>query len=171
MWDLTHTWYVNEMKENLICPLNKRLYILQQLAGKCPKKCVKNLAHGLIFSKLSFRIQYWSRPLTEELWTKIEVIVNKAARAMLKVRTLDMHVLDLYRVLDWLPPRTCRDFQDLSLFWSIKHYKTPRNLSEMFLAHNETLPDDKSSYFRVKLKRIKNCKLNQTWTRPDLNLT
>ena len=82
--------------------------------------------------------------MTDELWRKIEIIVNKAARAVLKVRTLEMHVLDLYRVLDWLPARTGRDFQDLSLFWSIKHYKTPKNLSDMFQAHSETLPEDTS---------------------------
>ena len=51
-WDLTHTWYVNEMKNCLIASLNKRLYALNNLKDKCPKKCVKNLAHGLIYSKL-----------------------------------------------------------------------------------------------------------------------
>ena len=59
-WDLTHTWYVSEMKDNLIASLNQRLFVLRQLAPLCPKKCVKNLAHGLIYSKLIFGIQYWS---------------------------------------------------------------------------------------------------------------
>ena len=75
-WDLTHTWYVNEMKNCLIASLNKRLYVLNKLKDKCPKKCVKNLAHGLIYSKLIFGIQFWSKPLPEELWQKIQVIVN-----------------------------------------------------------------------------------------------
>ena len=38
-WNLTHDWYVAGMKDNLICSLNKRLYILGQLQKKCPKKC------------------------------------------------------------------------------------------------------------------------------------
>ena len=46
------------------------------------------------------------------------------------------------RLLNWLPAKTCRDFQDLSLFWSIKHYRTPRSLSVMFMGHSETLPED-----------------------------
>ena len=138
-WDLTHTWYVNEMKNCLLSSLNKRLYVLNKLKDKCPKKCVKNLAHGLIYSKLIFGIQYWSKPLPEELWQKIQVIVNKAARAVLKISPLQMHVLDLYRVLDWLPASACRDFQDISLFWSIKHNRIPSNLSLMFASHTDTI--------------------------------
>ena len=125
------------MKDNLISSLNKRLFILSQLQNKCPKKCLKNLAHGLIYSKLNFGIQYWSRPLSDELWKKIQIIVNKAARIVLKVRPLQMHVRDLYRVLDWLPASESRDFADLSLFWSIKHYETPHNLSMMLRSHQE----------------------------------
>ena len=120
-WDLSHTWYVNEMKNCLIASLNKRLYMLNKLKDKFPKKCVKNLAHGLVYSKLIFGIQYWSRPLPDDLRQKIQVIVNKAAQAVLKIRPLQMHVLDLYRVLDWLPASACRDFQDISLFWSTRH--------------------------------------------------
>ena len=138
-WNLTHEWYVAGMKDNLICSLNKRLYVLQKLQNKCPKKCLKNLAHGLIYSKLNFGIQYWSRPLSDELWKKIQVIINKAARIVLKVKPLQMHVRDLYRVLDWLPANECRDFADLNLFWSIKHYETPLNLSNMFKSHNQEL--------------------------------
>lgn len=52
-WYLTHTWYVTEMKDYLLAGLNQRLYVLRQLANKCPKKCVQNLAHGLIYSKFS----------------------------------------------------------------------------------------------------------------------
>ena len=139
-WNLTHTWYVSEMKDNLIASLNKRLFILRKLAPLCPKRCVKNLAHGLIYSKLIFGIQYWSRPLPEPLWSKIEVILNHAARVVLKIRNpLKMHVKDLYRVINWLPADACRDFHDLSLFWSIKHHKTPRDLSTMFTSHSEQI--------------------------------
>ena len=131
-WDLQHKWYVSEMKENLLASLSKRLYILERLASKCPKKCVKNFAHGLIFSKLCFGIQYWSRPLPESLWNQLVVLVNRAARAVLKIKPLQMHVLDMYRVLNWLPPGACRAYMDLNLFWNIRHYKTPANLSQMF---------------------------------------
>ena len=142
-WNLTHTYYAQEMKDNLLASLSKRLYILRKLAPKCPKKCVKNLAHGLIYSKLIFGIQYWSRPLPVDLWKKIEVILNHTARCVLKITNpLKMHVKDLYRVLDWLPADACRDFHDLSLFWSIKHHKTPRALSLKFPSHNEQIPED-----------------------------
>ena len=142
-WNLTHTYYAQEMKDNLLASLSKRLYILRKLAPKCPKKCVKNLAHGLIYSKLIFGIQYWSRPLPVDLWKKIEVILNHTARCVLKITNpLKMHVKDLYRVLDWLPADACRDFHDLSLFWSIKHHKTPRDLSLKFTSHNEQIPED-----------------------------
>ena len=141
-WDLTHMWYVNEMKNCLIASLNKRLYVLNKLKDKCPKKCVKNLALGLIYSKLIFGIQYWSKPLPEELWQK--VIVKEAAQTVLKIRPLQMHVLDLYRVLAWLPASACREFQDISLFWSIKHHRTPSNLSLMFASHTDTISLEES---------------------------
>ena len=165
-WDLTHKWYVAEMKDNLISSLRKRLYVLQKLAPNCPKKCVKNLAHGLIYSKLSFGIQYWSRQLPEYLWNQIEVILNKTARVVLKIRPLQMHVKDLYRVLNWLPARSCRDFQDLSLFWSIKQYQTPRNLSLMFLGHNETLPADSQ---RRVTRSITQGSINRTQENDSVN--
>ena len=121
------------MKDNLIMSLRRRLFVLQQLAKKCPKKCLKNLAHGLIYSKLSFGIQYWSRPLTANLWNQICVIVNSAARTVLKIKPLQMHVLDMYRVLNWMPPSSCRYYHDINLFWNIKFWKIPKNLSEMFV--------------------------------------
>lgn len=137
-WDLTHTWYVAEMKNCLISSLNQRLYILNQLKNKCPKKCVKNLAHGLIYSKFCFGIQYWSRPLPEYIWNQLVIILNKAARAVLKIRPLDMHVLDMYRVLDWLPANACRDYHCLNLVWSIKLFGKPKNLSLMFESEIES---------------------------------
>ena len=136
-WDLTHNWFVAGMKENLIASLKKRLFILRSLRNKCPKKCLKNLAHGLVYSKLNFGIQYWSQPLPDIHWKKIEVILNDTAREVLKVRPLQVHVLDLYRVLDWLPAKSCRDYHDLNLFWSIKHHQIPLNLGLMLRSHQE----------------------------------
>ena len=149
-WDLSHKWYVSDMKDNLIASLKKRLYILERLAPKCPKKCVKNLAHGLIFSKLSFGIQYWSRPLTQELWNQIVVIVNRAARAVLKIKPLEMHVLDMYRVLNWLPPDEWRDYMDLCLLWNIKHYETPANLAIMFQSGEVAMNKANSARMRTR---------------------
>ena len=105
---------------------------MECLAGKAPKKCVKNLAHGLIYSKLCFGIQYWCSPLADHIWNQIIVIVNRAARAVLKIKPLQMHVLDMYRVLNWLPPFACKNYHELNLFWSIKMWEIPANLSKMF---------------------------------------
>ena len=134
-WDLTHTHYVAGMKDNLLASLAKRLYVLQKLANKCPKKCLKNLAHVLIYSKLAFWIQYWGRPLPEELLHKLEIICNRTARTVLKVRPLDLHVKDLYRVLEWHTCKSLTNYHELLLFWSIKHWKKPKNLNLMFESH------------------------------------
>ena len=138
-WDLSHTYYVAGMKDNLLASLAKRLYVLKKLSNKCPKKCLKKLAHGLIFSKLSFGLQYWGRPLTDKLWRKLEIICNKAARAVLKVKPLDVHVKDLYRILGWHTCNSLRNYHELLLFWSIKQWKKPLNLSLMFESHQERL--------------------------------
>ena len=147
-WDLSHVWFVAGMKENLLASLSKRLYALQKLANKCPKKCLKNLATGLIVSKMTFGLQYWGRPLPEDLWHKLEIILNKAARVVLRIRPLDMHVKDVYRVLSWHTMKSLRNYHELLLFWSIKHWKKPRNLSVMFESHRERLLTSQSSQRR-----------------------
>ena len=145
-WNLTHDWYVFQKPDNLLAQLSKRMYVLERLANKCPKKCLKNLAHGLIFSKLTFGIQYWSRPMKEEIWNKIQVLVNRAARVVLKIKPLQMHVLDMYRILDWLPVDSLVEYHDMSLFWSIKHYRTPANLGEKVESASERLERESSQY-------------------------
>ena len=167
-WDLSHKWYVSEMKDNLIASLKKRLYILERLAPKCPKKCVKNLAHGLIFSKLCFGIQYWSRPLTQELWNQIVVIVNRAARTVLKIKPLEMHVLDMYRVLNWLPPNACRDYMDLNLLWNIKHYDTPQNLAIMFQSGEVAM--NKANTARMRTRSVSQNQIIRTQENDSLGI-
>ena len=75
-WDLTHTWYVNEMKNCLIASLNKRLYVLNKLKDKCPKKCVKNLAHGLIYSKLIFWHSVLVKTLASGTMAEDSILIN-----------------------------------------------------------------------------------------------
>ena len=70
------------------------------------------------------------------------LILNHTARAVLKIKPLKMHVKDLYRVLDWLPASACRDYHDLSLFWSMKNFRTPRNMSLMFASHSDTIGEE-----------------------------
>ena len=156
------------MKDNLIASLKKRLYILERLAPKCPKKCVKNLAHGLIFSKLCFGIQYWSRPLTQELWNQIVVIVNRAARTVLKIKPLEMHVLDMYRVLNWLPPNACRDYMDLNLLWNIKHYDTPQNLAIMFQSGEVAM--NKANTARMRTRSVSQNQIIRTQENDSLGI-
>ena len=67
------------------------------------------------------------------------MICNRTARTVLKVRPLDIHVQDLYRVLQWHTCKSLRNYHELLLFWSIKHWKKLRNLSLMFESHQERL--------------------------------
>ena len=67
------------------------------------------------------------------------MICNRTARTVLKVRPLDIHVKNLYRVLQWHTCKSLRNYHELLLFWSIKHWKKPRNLSLMFESHQERL--------------------------------
>ena len=55
------------------------------------------------------------------------------------MRPLDIHVRDLYRILDWHTCKSLRNYHELLLFWSIKHWKKPRNLSLMLESHQERL--------------------------------
>ena len=177
-WDLSHVWYIAGMKDNLLASLSQRLYALRKLANKCPKKCLKNLAHGLIFSKISFGLQYWSQPMPVALWNKLEVILNHTARAVLRIKPLHMHVKDCYRVLSWHTLKSLKSYHELLLFWSIKAWKKPRNLSIMFESHQERLarldptqrpgeqetwvPSDRGGYERVVTRSITQQSINRT---------
>ena len=55
------------------------------------------------------------------------------------MRPLDLHVKDLYRVLEWHTCKSLRNYHELLLFWSINHWKKPKNLSLMFERHQERL--------------------------------
>ena len=80
--------------------------------------------------------------MSEELWRQIEVIVNHAARLVLKIRPLQMHVLDVYRLLDWVPPRALSNYQDLNLLLSIKESGTPVGFSKMLDGLNEDIEEE-----------------------------
>ena len=72
------------MKNNLIASLNQRLYVLNSLRNKCPRKCLKNLAHGLIYSKLAFGIQYYSGGHINSVKTLgANISINKACRVLI----------------------------------------------------------------------------------------
>ena len=145
-WNLTHDWYLFQKPDNLLASLKKRLYVLERLQHSCPKKCLKNLAHGLIFSKLTFGIQYWSHPMRTDVWNQIKVLINRAARVVLKIKPLQMHVLDMYKVLDWLPLDALAVYHDLSLFWSMKHYRTPANLGQKLESAGERFERENVRY-------------------------
>ena len=88
--------------------------------------------------------------------------MNKAARIVLKIRPLQMHVLDTYRVLNWLPANAMRDFHDLNLFWSIKHYGTPKNLSNKFKSEQESLVMDRMVTRSVSQNAIRRTQENDS---------
>ena len=61
----------------------------------------KQLAYGLIYSKLIFGIQYWISECLEAQKKEIQILPNNTAILVMGVKTRNMHVLDLFKCLRW----------------------------------------------------------------------
>ena len=72
----------------------------------------------------------------------MEIICNRTARTVLKVRPLEIHVKDLYRVLEWHTCKSLRNYHEILLFRSLKQWKKSLNLSRMLESHQVTSGDE-----------------------------
>ena len=115
------------MKNNLHSFLSKRLAVLSIM---CERVCLKNrkqLAYRMIYSKLIFRIQFWST-CTENQQKQLQIIPNNTARLVMGVQTRDMHVKDLFRCLRWHTLKSLINNHDYLLYFSIHNHAQTANL-------------------------------------------
>ena len=125
---MSQSHYVGDMKNNLLSFLSQRFAVLAIMSERACIKNRKQLAYGLIYSKLIFAIQFWSTCSTKQK-KQIEILLNDTARLVMGIKErTSMRVKDLYRCLKWHTLESLINYHDYLLFWSIHRKKQPENL-------------------------------------------
>ena len=88
-FDMDHTHYIEEMKNNLLSFLFKRLAVLSMMSERACIKNRKQLAFGLICSKVIFRIQFWVN-CTEAQQKQLQLLLNQTARVVMGLKSCEM---------------------------------------------------------------------------------
>ena len=100
-WDMGHEHYLCQMRDNTLEWLGRRLSVLSMLAKTTSYGNLKLLAYGLIYSKVIFGLQFWA-DCPKRLLDRLQILLNRAARIVMKKGIRDIHVNDLYRCLKWI---------------------------------------------------------------------
>ena len=100
-WDMGHEHYLCQMRDNTLEWLGRHLSVLSMLAKTTSYGNLKLLAYGLIYSKVIFGLQFWA-DCPKRLLDRLQILLNRAARIVMKKGIRDIHVNDLYRCLKWI---------------------------------------------------------------------
>ena len=118
-YNMSQSYFVEDMKNNLLSLLSQRFPVLAMMSERACKKNRKQLAYGLIYSKLIFAIQFWST-CSEKQKKQIQILLNDTARLVMGIKDrTSMRVKDLYRCLKWHTRESLINYHNYLLFWSI----------------------------------------------------
>ena len=145
------------MPGNLIASLNQRMNVLSKLKKKCGPEQFKLLCYGLLFSKVSYGVQYWQQ-CTEVLKDKIRLVLNRCVRMATNTSLLQhRRTQTMYDELKFLTFDNVCKSQDLHLLWSIMWMGTPKSLAKKVnITGNELggpMTRSRSSVYRPTLTR------------------
>ena len=74
-YNMSQSHYVEDMKNNLLSFLSQRFAVLAIMSERACIKNRKQLAYGLIYSKLIFGIQYWISECSEAQKKEIQILL------------------------------------------------------------------------------------------------
>ena len=156
-YNLRHDWFICQMPGNLIASLNQRMNVLSKLKKKCGPEQFKLLCYGLLFSKVSYGVQYWQQ-CTEVLKDKIRLVLNRCVRMATNTSLLQhRRTQTMYDELKFLTFDNVCKSQDLHLLWSIMWMGTPKSLAKKVnITGNELggpMTRSRSSVYRPTLTR------------------
>ena len=120
------------MNNNLMDFLSQRFAVLTMMSERACIKNRKQLAYGLIYSKLIFGIQFWISECNERQKNQIQVLLNKTARLVKGVKMREMAVLDLFRCLKWHTLESLTNYHNYLLYFSINRNGHPANLWKLY---------------------------------------
>ena len=88
----------------------------------------KQLAVGLIYSKVIFGIQFWSS-CSDNQKKQLQLVLNQTARIVMGLKSYrDMRVKDLFRCLRWHTLESLINYHDYLLYFSVQRHQQPANL-------------------------------------------
>ena len=127
--DLKWDFYIRESDENLMKSLNSRVNALTQLSKIADFKTRKSIGDGIFLSKLSYLITLWSG-CSKELLNSLQVIQNKAARAITK--NWDIGTSENLKQLGWLSVYQLGFYNTLLTLHQVKYQRKPEYLASIF---------------------------------------
>ena len=83
-YNMDQKHFIKQMKNNLMSFLSQRFAVLTMMAERACIKNRKQLAYGLIYSKLIFGIQYWISECSETQKNEIQVLMIIVALVYIK---------------------------------------------------------------------------------------
>ena len=127
-WNMDHTHYIEEMKNNLLSSLTQRMAVLSIMSERACIKNRKQLAFGLIYSKVIFGIQFWAS-CSDKHKKQLQLVLNQTARIVMGLKSYrDMRVKDLFRCLRWHTLESLINYHDYLLYFSVQRHQQPGNL-------------------------------------------
>ena len=124
--------YVLNSEKSMLRFLTTRLSILKILSKYADFKSRKQLAEGLVLSKLNYCICLYATT-TEDVLDRLQVLQNDVVRTVFKVgRRLYVELDPLYKQLKWLKVRENIRYHDVITLHSILRQKTPHDLASKF---------------------------------------
>ena len=124
--------YVLNSEKSMLRFLTTRLSILKILSKYADFKSRKQLAEGLVLSKLNYCICLYATT-TEDVLDRLQVLQNDVVRTVYGVgKKLYVELDPLYKELKWLKVRQNIRYHDTITLHSILKNKTPKDLASKF---------------------------------------
>ena len=114
-------------EKSLLPRVRRQLGALKHLGTKIPLKCRRNLANGLLISKLTYLIQIWGNT-TCNYTNKVQILQNKAAR-WITGKNKRTRIKDLMTATDWLTIKELTIYHSCLLMWKLIYTGRPEYIS------------------------------------------
>ena len=112
----------------IISNLSQKLGIIKRLSW-CLDRTARNTLYNTIFlPHADYCSPVWSTA-SNKLVDRVQIMQNRAARLVLGCGVRDMHVVDIYKELDWLTVRQRADYFKNVLMYNCVHGLAPEYLT------------------------------------------
>ena len=132
---ITHNWehkhYLMDMEGDLLSQCQTRYNGLKQLKKVTNQQKLKELAYGIILSKVVWGITFWGNT-TEYLLNRLDMLLNDVVRLIFDLphRCPNRIVKPYYAQLGWLQIRELVAYHDIVTLESIMRNSAPYSLAE-----------------------------------------
>ena len=133
--DLDQKHYIMDMEGSLLSQLSSRFNGLKCLKGVTNQQKLKELAKGIIISKVEFGLPFWGNT-TEYLLNRVDQLLNDVVRLIfdLPPRFPNRIVKQYYAEIGFLQIRELLAYHDVGTLQSVMKNSAPRSMAEQLNA-------------------------------------